>query len=138
MPTESISTLECDVAECDQLIDAIRTELGPTRLENAALQQEIKADLEPLHAREVRREVVAQLRQQRDSPLRGVASDFQEESTGQRRSKGDGEGPTAQLYTGLFERLEAFCGGDELAEVSDLEYVVYEEDDAEVVERGRI
>jgi uncharacterized coiled-coil protein SlyX len=38
-----ISTLECDVAESEQVIDAIRTELGPTRSENAALQQEIKA-----------------------------------------------------------------------------------------------
>ena len=43
-----------------------------------------------------------------------------------------------QLYTDLFERLEDFCAGDELAEVSDVEYVVYEEHDGEVVERGRI
>ena len=43
-----------------------------------------------------------------------------------------------QLYTDLFERLEDFCAGDELAEVSDVEYVVYEEDDGKVVERGRI
>jgi hypothetical protein len=43
MPTEYISTLECDVAEHDQVIDVICTELGPIRSENAALQQEIKA-----------------------------------------------------------------------------------------------
>lgn len=40
---EYITTLEGDVAERDRLIDAIRTELGSTRSENAALQQEIKA-----------------------------------------------------------------------------------------------
>ena len=95
-------------------------------------------DLEPLHTREVKREVIAQLCQQRDPPLRRVTSDFQEETAGQRQSKGDGEDPTAQLYTGLFSRLEDFCAGDELAEVSDVEYVVYEEDDGKVVERGRI
>ncbi|KAH9059492.1 hypothetical protein EDB87DRAFT_1809886 [Lactarius vividus] len=39
---EYITTLEGDVAERDRLIDAIRTELGSTRSENAALQQEIK------------------------------------------------------------------------------------------------
>ena len=43
MPTEYITTLEGDVAERDQLIDAIRAELGSTKSENAALQQEIKA-----------------------------------------------------------------------------------------------
>jgi bZIP-type transcription factor MBZ1 len=43
MRTEYISTLEGDVAERDQLIDAIRAELGSTQSENAALQQEIKA-----------------------------------------------------------------------------------------------
>jgi hypothetical protein len=41
--TEYIGTLESDVAERDRLIDAIRTELGSTKSENAALQQEIKA-----------------------------------------------------------------------------------------------
>ena len=66
------------------------------------------ADLEPLHAREVRREVVARLRQQRGPPLRRVASDFQEETAGRWRSKGDGEGTTAQLYTVLFGLLEDF------------------------------
>ncbi|KAI9451485.1 hypothetical protein F5148DRAFT_1239278 [Russula earlei] len=40
---EYISTLENDVAERDRLIDAIRAELGSTKSENAALQQEIKA-----------------------------------------------------------------------------------------------
>ncbi|KAI9462859.1 hypothetical protein BJY52DRAFT_1166811 [Lactarius psammicola] len=40
---EYITTLEGDVAERDRLIDAIRTELGSTRSENTALQQEIKA-----------------------------------------------------------------------------------------------
>jgi hypothetical protein len=39
---EYISALEGDVAERDRLIDAIRTELGSTKSENAALQQEIK------------------------------------------------------------------------------------------------
>ena len=78
------------------------------------------------------REVVAQLRKQRDPPFRRVASDFQEETAGRRRSKGDEEGPTAQLYTRLFKRLEAFCASDELAEVSDMEHAVYEEDDGEV------
>ena len=43
MRTEYINTLESDVAERDQLIDAIRVELGSTKSENAALQQEIKA-----------------------------------------------------------------------------------------------
>ena len=66
------------------------------------------ADLEPLHTRVVRREVVARLRQQRDPPLRRVASDFQEETAGRWRSKGDGEGTTAQLYTVLFGLLEDF------------------------------
>ena len=83
---------------------------------------------------QVRREVVAQLRQQRDPPFRRVVSDFQEETAG-RRSKGDGEGLTTQIYTGSFERLEAFCARDELAEVTDVEYVAYEEHDVEVVER---
>jgi hypothetical protein len=41
--TEYIGALEGDVAERDRLIDAIRTELGSTKSENAALQQEIKA-----------------------------------------------------------------------------------------------
>ncbi|KAH9041473.1 hypothetical protein EDB83DRAFT_2524103 [Lactarius deliciosus] len=40
---EYITTLEGDVAERDRLIDVIRTELGSTRSENTALQQEIKA-----------------------------------------------------------------------------------------------
>ncbi|KAI0297360.1 hypothetical protein BC826DRAFT_1103456 [Russula brevipes] len=40
---EYINTLEGDVAERDRLIDAIRSELGSTKSENAALQQEIKA-----------------------------------------------------------------------------------------------
>ncbi|KAH9958230.1 hypothetical protein BC827DRAFT_1221019 [Russula dissimulans] len=40
---EYITTLEGDVAERDRLIDAIRAELGSTKSENAALQQEIKA-----------------------------------------------------------------------------------------------
>ncbi|KAH9162895.1 hypothetical protein EDB89DRAFT_1860431 [Lactarius sanguifluus] len=40
---EYITTLEGDVAERDRLIDVIRTELGSTRSENAALQHEIKA-----------------------------------------------------------------------------------------------
>ncbi|KAH9986590.1 hypothetical protein BJV77DRAFT_965125 [Russula vinacea] len=39
---EYINALEGDVAERDRLIDAIRTELGSTKSENAALQQEIK------------------------------------------------------------------------------------------------
>jgi cell division septum initiation protein DivIVA len=43
MRTEYINTLEGDVAERDRLIDAIRAELGSTKSENAALQQEIKA-----------------------------------------------------------------------------------------------
>jgi len=43
LPTEYINTLEGDVAERDRLIDAIRAELGSTKSENAALQQEIKA-----------------------------------------------------------------------------------------------
>jgi len=85
---------------------------------------------------EVGREVVAQLGQQRDPPFRRVASDFQEGATG--RSKGDGEGPTTQLYGGSFERLEPFCAIDELAEVSDVEDVVYEENDAEVAKQGRV
>jgi len=41
--TEYITTLESDVAERDRLIDAIRVELGSTKSENTALQQEIKA-----------------------------------------------------------------------------------------------
>lgn len=41
--TEYITTLESDVAERDHLIDAIRVELGSTKSENAALQQEINA-----------------------------------------------------------------------------------------------
>ena len=41
--TEYITTLESDVAERDRLIDAIRSELGSTKSENVALQQEIKA-----------------------------------------------------------------------------------------------
>ena len=40
--TEYITTLEGDVAERDRLIDAVRAELGSTKSENAALQQEIK------------------------------------------------------------------------------------------------
>ncbi|KAI0302798.1 hypothetical protein B0F90DRAFT_1809738 [Multifurca ochricompacta] len=40
---EYITTLESDVAERDRLIDAIHAELGSTKSENAALQQEIKA-----------------------------------------------------------------------------------------------
>jgi hypothetical protein len=43
LPTEYITTLESDVAERDRLIDAVRAELGSTKSENAALQQEIKA-----------------------------------------------------------------------------------------------
>ena len=43
MRTEYITTLESDVAERDRLIDAIRVELGSTKSENTALQQEIKA-----------------------------------------------------------------------------------------------
>ncbi|KAI0031586.1 hypothetical protein K488DRAFT_51771 [Vararia minispora EC-137] len=40
---EYITTLEGDVAERDRLIDAIRTELGSTKSENAALREEISA-----------------------------------------------------------------------------------------------
>ncbi|VDB87875.1 unnamed protein product [Peniophora sp. CBMAI 1063] len=40
---EYITTLEGDIAERDRLIDAIRTELGSTKSENAALRQEIDA-----------------------------------------------------------------------------------------------
>ena len=43
MRTEYITTLEGDIAERDRLIDAIRTELGSTKSENAALRQEIDA-----------------------------------------------------------------------------------------------
>jgi len=40
---EYITTLEGDIAERDRLIDAIRTELGSSQSENAALRQEIGA-----------------------------------------------------------------------------------------------
>jgi hypothetical protein len=40
---EYITTLEGDIAERDRLIDAIRTELGSSQSENAALRQEISA-----------------------------------------------------------------------------------------------
>ncbi|KAI0062629.1 hypothetical protein BV25DRAFT_1825136 [Artomyces pyxidatus] len=40
---EYITTLEGDIAERDRLIDAIRTELGSTKSENAALRSEISA-----------------------------------------------------------------------------------------------
>ncbi|KAI9508333.1 hypothetical protein F5148DRAFT_1197394 [Russula earlei] len=40
---EYITTLEGDIAERDRLIDAIRTELGSSQSENAALKQEISA-----------------------------------------------------------------------------------------------
>ena len=42
-PLEYITTLEGDIAERDRLIDAIRTELGSSQSENAALRQEISA-----------------------------------------------------------------------------------------------
>ncbi|KAF8531380.1 hypothetical protein JB92DRAFT_2851757 [Gautieria morchelliformis] len=40
---EYITTLEGDIAERDSLIDAIREELGSTKLENVALRQEVDA-----------------------------------------------------------------------------------------------
>ena len=40
---EYITTLEGDIAERDRLIDAIRDELGSTKLENVALRQEVDA-----------------------------------------------------------------------------------------------
>jgi len=40
---EYITTLEGDIAERDRLIDAIREELGSTKLENVALRQEVDA-----------------------------------------------------------------------------------------------
>jgi hypothetical protein len=41
--SEYITTLEGDIEERDRLIDAIRTELGSSQSENAALRQEINA-----------------------------------------------------------------------------------------------
>lgn len=40
---EYITTLEGDIAQRDTLIDAIRTELGSTKLENQSLRQEVEA-----------------------------------------------------------------------------------------------
>ncbi|KAF8579522.1 hypothetical protein K439DRAFT_1637844 [Ramaria rubella] len=40
---EYITTLEGDIAERDRLIDAIREELGSTKIENVALRQEVEA-----------------------------------------------------------------------------------------------
>lgn len=40
---EYISTLEGDIADRDRLIEAIRSELGSTKLENDALRQEVEA-----------------------------------------------------------------------------------------------